>query len=254
MGEVLKKYSEWQPTVNRILKDAKQLGIDFRLTGGIAIRFHCEKQNELFEKLGRKYADVDLVCLSKDIEKSREYFSNKGYELNKEVYAYSEGRRLIFKNQKSSSKLEAFVDELNFCHLIDLRERLSIDYPTISLSDLLLSKMQIVKISDKDLLDLSILILEHELSNSETKDSINVKYIAKLLSNDWGFYYTFSNNIKNIFGFISSKVFTDEQREKLNQKLNYLNMSIDREEKKIKWKIREVIGKRLKWYNEVSKI
>ncbi len=254
MLESIRKYDDWKPLVDKILNDSKRKGFEIRLTGGLAIHLHCEKQNEMFELFRRKYADVDLVCLNKDIEKVRKYFAAQGFEINEEVYTFSEGKRLIFENKKTIEKLEVFVDELDFCHKIDLRERFVIDYPTISVSDLLLSKMQIVKISEKDLQDLSVLIIEHELSDNEQKDSINIKYIAKLLSKNWGFYFTFINNIKNIIEFIGNIGLTEENKWRLIQKLNNLKNIIMSEEKNIKWKFRAFFGKRIKWYKAVSEI
>ena len=254
MKSLNRNFEDWRKIVSGIFADSHKYDFNIRLTGGIAIRFHCEKNTELFDRLGRKYPDIDLVCLNTDIGKAKEYFKNKNYELNQAVYIYSEGRRLIFENHSSSAKIEIFVDELNFCHLIDLRGRLDIDYPTISLSDLLLSKMQIVKIAEKDLIDLTILILEHDLSDKDDKNTINTAYIAGLLSANWGFYFTFIRNIKNLLSYIDKNLIEKTQIEIIAGKLDVLNTVITQSEKKIGWKLRACVGDKLKWYQDVSEI
>jgi hypothetical protein len=254
MKSLNRNFEEWRKIVSEILADSQKYDLNIRLTGGIAIRFRCERNNELFDRLGRKYPDIDMVCLSKDVGKAKEYFKNRNYELNQAVYIYSEGKRLIFENHSSTTKIEIFVDELNFCHLIDLKGRLDIDYPTISLSDLLLSKMQIVKIAEKDLIDLTILILEHDLSDKEGKNTINITYIASLLSADWGFYFTFTRNIKNLLLYIDKSLAEKNQVEIIVGKLDVLSTAISQSNKKIGWKLRACIGDKLKWYQDVSEI
>ena len=57
--------------------------------------------------------------------------------------------RYLFENPDNKRHIDIFFDKLEFCHIIDFRGRLEIDYPTISLSDILLQKMQIVQTSLK---------------------------------------------------------------------------------------------------------
>ena len=68
---------------------------------------------------------------------------------------------------------------------------------TISLADLFLEKVQIVKMGEKDAKDIAILLLEHELGDQD-KGSINAEYISKLMADDWGFYYTTITNLRKL--------------------------------------------------------
>jgi hypothetical protein len=51
-------------------------------------------------------------------------------------------------------------------HIIEFKDRLEKDYPTIPLEELMLEKLQIVKINEKDIKDLIVLILEHEIGEN----------------------------------------------------------------------------------------
>jgi len=131
---------------------------------------------------------------------------------------------------------------------------LELDFPTITPSDLLLEKMQIVQITEKDLKDTMILLREHEIKEHEN-DVINTKYIAKLLSNDWGFYYTVTTNLKKTKEFLNFfDALTDEDKNIISEKIDKLLDYIEREPKSLKWKARAKIGTRKKWYREVETI
>jgi hypothetical protein len=82
-----------------------------------------------------------------------------------------------------------------------LNERLEKDPLTIPLADLLLEKTQIVEINEKDVKDSILLLLEHPLG-SEDKEMINVGRICSVLSDDWGFYYTVTNNLNRISDYV----------------------------------------------------
>ena len=74
------------------------------------------------------------------------------------------------------------------------------------MAELLLEKTQIVQINEKDVKDAIILLLGHEIADDD-HDHINVKYIASLLSSDWGLYYTTVTNLDKVKLFASK----DEQ-------------------------------------------
>ena len=88
---------------------------------------------------------------------------NLGYVENREVFIASEGGRGIFDNLSSRVHLDVFFDRLEFCHVIDVRNRIEYDVRTLPLAELLLGKLQIMQINAKDVLDASILLLEHDL-------------------------------------------------------------------------------------------
>ena len=59
--------------------------------------------------------------------------------------------------------------------------------------------MQIVEINLKDFKDTVVLMLEHPLSNEQPgPKSIDVDYIIGMMRQDWGFYYTFTTNLKRV--------------------------------------------------------
>jgi len=143
---------------------------------------------------------------------------------------------------------------LEMCHIIDFKNRLEMDSPTISLSDLFLQKAQICKINEKDIKDMIILFREHEVGETE-KEAVNLNYIAKLLSDDWGFWYTVTLNLEKVKGFLADyKNLTEEDKADVSAKIEKTLKAINDEPKTLKWKMRAKIGTKKRWYTEVEEL
>jgi hypothetical protein len=142
------------------------------------------------------------------------------------------------------------------CHTIDFRNRLEMDPRTISISDIMLEKLQIVKINEKDIKDVMILLREHEVGMREN-ETINTAYISKLFSNDWGFYYTATTNLKLIKAKLNDSyrsIFREEDISDIADKIDKLLNAIENEPKSTSWKMRARTGPRKKWYQDVEEV
>src|SRR5438876_3281661 len=136
----------------RILDAASAEGIPLRLLGGLAIYIQSPSART-HEQLRRSYKDLDFATLSKFGAKTRALFTNLGYTGNKTFNALHGNQRLLFYDDEHGRQVDIFIDRMHMCHNIDFRSRMYIDERTLLLADLLLTKMQIVAISEKDLLD-----------------------------------------------------------------------------------------------------
>ena len=109
-----------------------------------------------------------------------------------------------------------------------------------------------MQINDKDLKDGMLLLLAAQVGDTD-KDMINAKYVAKLMSDDWGFYYTSTMNLEKIKSASSSvAVLTDHHRSTIAQKADQIIQAIENAPKSGKWKGRAKVGTKKPWYNEVS--
>jgi hypothetical protein len=135
--------------------------------------------------MGRRLTDLDFITLSKYGSKIPALFSSLKFVPNERVNILFGATRQIYVDPENQRHVDVFFDKLSFNHEIDLTKRLDIDPFTISLADLLLEKLQIVKMSEKDAKD--VIVLRHEHTLEGTQKTIDGGYVAKLLSNDWGF-------------------------------------------------------------------
>jgi hypothetical protein len=138
------------------------------------------------------------------------------------------------------------------CHTINFKGRLELDYPTITLTDLLLQKIQIVKLTENDVKDIILLFLEHDVGDID-KEVINARFISTLFSKDWGFYHTATTNLNRIKHLLPTQDGLSEEDQKVVAiKIDDLLRLVINEPKSKRWKIRARIGTRKKWYNDVE--
>ena len=141
------------------------------------------------------------------------------------------------------------------CHKIipsDYRGRLEIHPYCVSMADLLMQKLQIAEINDKDLKDAILLLLAAPVAETE-QGAINARYVARLLADDWGFYYTATTNLRKIEAATANvAALGDGLRAAIAAKAGQLVQAIENEPKSGKWKKRGKVGTKEPWYNEVS--
>jgi hypothetical protein len=238
-----------------LTREAQKQGLILRVMGPIALHYHFPEYMDLYsrmERLGKRvFTDIDYAAYGKQRSKLVPFFEHHGYELEKRAALISGGTRLIFFSDKIPM-IDVFFDKLDYNHPIDYRGRLEIHPDCVSLADILLQKLQIVQINDKDLKDGMLLLLASAVAESDDK-AINVKYIAKLFADDWGFYYTATNNLKKIKETSQGvKALTDEQRRTIAEKADYLLNYIEETPKSGKWKGRAKVGPSKPWFKEVQ--
>lgn len=214
---------------------------------------HCPKHKDLFRSLGRlSPKDLDLVTYKKFRGKLEKFFIELGYRADRRTSFYFGGDRHRYFDDVNGRVVDVFFEKLAFCHTINLVGRLELDSPTITLSDLLLGKMQIVEINEKDIKDAMIMLREHEIGEGD-KECVNTRYIAKQMSEDWGFYYTVTTNLGKVKAFLDEFAsLTDEDRQDVRSKIDALLATVEKEPKSMKWKMRARVGTRRIWYTKVE--
>jgi len=242
----------------RVAEYGNKKGIILRVMGACGIRLHCPGSGAILDSLGRTISDLDLMSYLRFEEKLKDLFKELGYQSESDVskfYAHMYGHvRSRYLDAKTGRSVDVFFDKLEMCHTIDFRNRLEIDFPTLSLSDLFLEKMQIVKINEKDIFDTVVLMLEHDMGE-EDKKTINSKYISELLSEDWGFYYTVTTNLRRIMNLLPQySAFAGNPRVTIERRIGRLLDAIEKQPKSLKWKMRARIGTSRKWYVDVDEI
>jgi hypothetical protein len=148
--------------------------------------------------------------------------------------------------------IDVFFDKLDYNHPINYQGRLELHPYCVSLTDLLLQKLQIVKINDKDLKDAMLLLLAAQIGEDDI-NKINFKYLAKIMSEDWGFYYTSIMNLNKIQAAIYGvPVLSEQERLLIKENAETIIKIIEMEPKSGKWKGRAKTGTSKIWYKEVS--
>jgi hypothetical protein len=239
-----------------IAKGAAQ-GVTLRLLGSLAVRAHTQGTSKLIDLLQRVPThDIDFMGYSKEQVNADRMFRNLGYEPDPCV-AFSQEygiQRLIYHDRAQGIIAEIFQDKLRMAHTLDFLGRLELDSPTISLVDLLLSKLQIQQITEKDIKDMIALLDEHGLGSGD-REKVNINYLLKLTSDDWGLYYTAKNNLSVVREWVGRMEVLDASvRQDVDAKLEDMINRMEAEPKSTRWKLRAKIGTRVRWYEEVGDI
>jgi hypothetical protein len=239
---------------HKILDEANQRSLTLRLIGALAFHIHCPKFNYIQLETGRFFTDVDFMAYVEEQGKTEKMFKELGYLDDPRIKTVPGLRRSIFFTADHRLHSDVFYDVLEFSHTIDFRGRLAIDSPTISLVDLLLEKMQIFKLNEKDAIDTLMLVREHDVGSHDDQ-TINIDYMAKLCKADWGLWKTVTTNLEKVDKLADDyAVLTAEDREIVRSRLSKIISRIDREPTTLSWRIRSRIGERIKWYNDVDEV
>jgi len=259
----------------RTVKEADKKGIVLRIMGGLGIAIHSQEFRDFARKLGRtgagvvkgqEYTDIDFMSYRKHRGEIKNMFSEMGYAKRRATLSSAASERQIYYHPKGWFYVDIFYDKLIVAnHPVDFRGRLEMDYPTISVTDMLLEKIQMWEaFGTKDLKDCLVLLKAHKIGEKGEKETIDASYIAKLLAKDWGFWYTATTNLKKIKRFISEldklgaeaeidpSSLRKEDREEITGKIENLLERIGEEPKSFGWKIRSKASTKKRWYNPVE--
>jgi hypothetical protein len=209
---------------------------------------------------GETFTDLDLIGYRKQrVEIMKLLEDELGLSPDRRFNAaFGNERLLYYKDGKFS--IDVFLDKLNYSHDVDFKGRLELDYPTITVTDFLLEKLQIHQINRKDLIDLVASFLHHHIptDSSPTPRSIDSSYICSVLSDDWGFWYDASENLKKTIQMCNmlkdEGKLTDAEASKVTSGVNELHGSIENVQKSGKWKVRAKVGTKKPWYRDVEEI
>lgn len=245
---------KFEKELQRILKASSDAGIILRVIGSLAFQLHCPKFGYLQAAMGRAYTDLDFAAYQKQSKEIDGLMSRLGYKENREVYIVSEGNRAIFERREIGIHIDIFYEKLAFSHVIYWKDRLEVDSPSIPLAEMLLEKMQIVQINEKDIIDTIMLLLEHPLGDKD-QETINIKYVASLCGNDWGLWRTITMNLDKVCQIAQGyPQLTDEQKAKIDSQVKTALNRIEQEPKSFAWRLRARVGERVKWYRDVDEV
>jgi hypothetical protein len=158
-------------------------------------------------------------------------------------------QRLNFGHPEGLWTIDVIVDALRMSHLVDLRGRLEPGRPTIDLADLLLTKLQVWEINAKDLADITCLLADRPLSDSEPPDgeAIDLTRVLALTGADWGLCHTLERNLREMAAFARDRRPAAAPFDPVMQ-VETLLAAIAAGRKSVAWRVRARVGERVRWY------
>jgi hypothetical protein len=223
---------------------AQAAGVPLRLLGGVAVRLRASAG--LPAALTREYKDLDFAVTKKGAGDASKLLKNAGYDPHVSFNAMNAKERLLFYDDPHERQVDVFVSSFRMCHEIPLEKRLTVDRGTVPLAELLLTKLQIIELNEKDVRDAVALFHEHDVT--ENDDGVNAPRVAELCGADWGLWRTITANLDNVRHHVDRYALSDEERRRVDGRLEAIQIAIDEAPKSRSWKLRAKVGERKRWY------
>ena len=144
----------------RVVDLADKKGLLVRLMGGMAIRAHAP---DWPARTRRVEVDLDFATRSRDRGAFYELLSSEGYTADKRHNALFGGKQAYFVDVAAQPPGRRAGRQPRDVPPLRVRRPAGTSSPTLPLAELLLSKLQVVKINRKDVLDALVLLAEHPL-------------------------------------------------------------------------------------------
>lgn len=243
-----------------IVDAARERGVVLRLFGGLAVRTHCSE----LDFCDRDYSDIDMVGRRKQAKQIGALFEDLGYQENHEVRFATQNRQLQFYREcehpdaahhyfiHPDDHVDVFLDTFRMDHDIHLADRLEIERYTISLTDVLLTKLQVHNLNAKDLQDIVTLLKDIPLSDESAPGRIDAALIARLCAEDWGLHHDVMASLRTVDDGLDEQELDDRERTKVKAAVQELRQAIEDAPKTRRWKRRARKGERRPWATPVE--
>jgi DNA-binding transcriptional MerR regulator len=229
----------------RISEEGEQGGATLRLLGGVAIRLRA--RDGLHPAFEREYADLDWIVPKGKSSEAQKFFDSIGYTPHVRFNAIHGRERLLFFDEENDRQIDVLVGIFRMSHQIPFGDRLALEPVTVPLAELLLTKLQIVQLNEKDVRDALALLHDHPVEESDG-EAVNAAQIARLCGSDWGLWRTFTANLSDLDEHIGRYDISEESKRRIAERVQRLQERIEEEPKSFGWKMRAKIGDRKRWY------
>lgn len=227
-----------------LIDSAAERGVVLRLLGGLAIQYLTPE----LPPRTRTGQDLDLGSLSAQRRQLTAFLEETGYVPDKMFNALNGSKQLYFTHGQSGLAIDVLLDKLHMSHTLEFRDRLERLPYTLDPMDLLLSKLQIFELNEKDADDCLRLLVSFELADSEDPSVMDLRIFKELVGDDWGWWRTITLNLERIRAVVQSGHSVGGGRLDPLEQLRLLDDVAENVPKGRRWKLRARVGERKRWY------
>jgi hypothetical protein len=230
----------------RLIDLAGERDIVLRLLGGLAIQMLTPE----LPPRTRTGQDLDFGSVRSSRKPLAELLGEEGYAGDRNFNALYGDKQLYFTHGETGLAIDVMIDRLHMCHTVEFAPRATQLPYTLSPLDLLLSKLQIVELNEKDLEDCLRLLSTFPLGASGAPDVIDLRVISELVGDDWGWFKTISINLGRIGAALAAGARESVTGGRLDPAAAVATLSetLEQAPKSRRWKLRARIGERKRWY------
>ena len=227
----------------QIIDVAETRGVRLRLLGGLAFKKLCPSASEM--RYYRENKDIDLMGKRQDSRRIVKIMETLGYKPREVFNKLNMGQRLIYYDMVNRRRIDLFLDEFIMCHRFNFRESILGGMYTLPITQLLMTKLQVVEKSDKEFFDL--IVAFHDFEVTDGRGEIQGNEIAELCSKDWGVYTTFRKSLEALL--LRAGTLGSDDRNVVMPRVQRLMAIMEAEPKSFGWRMRARIGEKARWYD-----
>lgn len=230
----------------QLVEGAASRDVPLRLVGGLAVRY----LTPAYPPRMRDRQDLDLASVSSARTQLTAFLVELGYEPDKRFNALYGHKQLYFSAPDGRS-VDVIVDRLEMCHVVEFVGRIERMPVTLDVSDLLLSKLQIVELNEKDAQDVVYLVGAFDVAEGDEPGTIGLDRIGSLVADDWGWWRTLTQNVDHIGDLLADThkhLLPDAASHDAVGQLERIRRHADEVPKSRRWKLRAKVGDRKRWY------
>jgi hypothetical protein len=236
-----------------VVTRANEQGVPLKLLGGQAVRLLCP----LFPHRARVDQDMDFASVSSAKRPVIEFLEGLGFQGDHRFNTLHGDRQMYFRTPDGSVSVDVIVDKLNMCHVLDFRDRIGRLPHTLDVTDLLLSKLQIVELNRKDVHDLLHLLSAFEVRGGDEPGTIGLARVGSVVGEDWGWWRTVTGTLDTLVQLGSDEhrdLVPDARKYQPLEQAKHIREFCDACPKTFKWKLRSKVGDRVQWYQEPEEV
>jgi hypothetical protein len=230
-----------------VVRKAADSGVPIRLLGGLAVRFLCPG----FPPRARHGQDMDFASVSSAKTEVMAFFGGEGFLGDRRFNTLHGDRQMYFTTSDGGTSVDVIMDRLRMCHVLEFKDRIDRLPHTLDVTDLLLTKLQVVEQNEKDVQDIVYLLAAHGVREGDTPGAIGLGRFGAIVGADWGWWRTATGNLDRVVslarGELSYLVPPHPPYDPVEQAL-LLRRHADTIPKTLRWKIRSRVGDRMLWY------
>jgi hypothetical protein len=234
----------------RVIDAARVQGVTVRAVGGVAVYLLSPEFQPL---LPRPLKDIDLVTPRGQGGAAGRVLTGLDYVGAEMFNALRGSRRQLFHDPVNQRDVDIFVGEFTMCHTVPIAERLERLPYTVPVAELLLTKLQIVELNERDERDIYTLCYHHAITD-DPGSGLDAALIAGLCADDWGLWRTCKGTIERCIADVDRYELDGQARDQIVTRLSALWDRIDAEPKSSRWRRRSRLGERKRWYQEPEEV
>ena len=226
---------------------ASERGVPLRLIGGQAVRYLTPD----YPPRVRGDQDMDFASVSSAKKPVMEFLGELGFQGDPRFNTLHGDRQMYFVTPDGLTSVDVVMDKLNMCHVLEFKDRIERMPVTIDVTDLLLTKLQVVEQNEKDVHDILYLLSGFEVREGDEPGTIGLERFGKVVADDWGWWRTATGSlesaIRHVEGDLAGLVPSAASFDSVAQ-ARALREHADTVPKSLRWKIRSRVGERVQWY------